>query len=153
MFRILSRNILIIIILACCAVPALAQADKLLGSWEGKMESMRGEQPISVVFKKEGDAITGTMPGMRPGTEMKMTDVKVDGSQVTAKANVETPNGALVINYKFMLEGDNLNGQGSLDFNGTPVTMDIKLKRAAAGAAARSGAGAPAQAAAGARPA
>jgi hypothetical protein len=128
--------------LLCLSQFCFAQADKLVGKWAGKLQSPQGERETAATFTKEGDAVIGTMQGMRPGSENKLTDLKVEGNKVTAKANVETPNGALTINYSFTLDGDNLNGQGALDFNGQPFTFDIQLKRVGATATATNAGGA-----------
>mgnify|MGYP000275893544 CR=1 FL=1 len=120
------------------AVSALAQA-KLEGRWVGKVKSIQGERDANASFKKEGDNYTGTISGIRPGQDVALKDIKVDGDKVTAVAEVETPMATIVINYKFTLTGDNLNGQGSLDFNGNAFSFDVELKRDAAGTAPAAG--------------
>jgi hypothetical protein len=120
----------IILLVQLLAVSAFAQADKLAGRWEGKIQAPQGERPTTLTFKKEGNAYTGKMPGMRPGTEMELKNIKVDGNKVTATADVETPQATITINYTFTLDGDNLTGQGALDFGGQSMTLDITLKRA-----------------------
>ena len=123
-----------ILLLQLFAIIGLSQSDKLSGRWEGKLMSPQGELPANATFKKEGDKYTGTITGQRGDLQLK--DVKVDGDKVTAKAEIETGQGPLQINYTFTLQGDALKGTGSLDFNGTPFSFDIDLKRAGAGAAA-----------------
>ncbi len=113
----------------------LAQA-KLEGRWVGKVKSIQGERDASATIKKEGDNYTGTISGLRPGQDMALKDIKVDGDKVTAVAEIETPMATIVVNYKFTLAGDNLNGQGSLDFSGNAISFDVELKRDTAGAAA-----------------
>src|SRR5262249_24080635 len=62
----------------------------------------------------------------------------IDGDKITAKAEVEAPQGVITINYSFTLAGETLKGQGSLDFGGQAFTFDIGLKRVSANAAAAS---------------
>ena len=119
-----------ILIIQLLAISAFAQQDKLVGRWEGKVQSPQGERPTTATFKKDGEAYAGTMQGMRPGTDMQLKDIKVEGNKITAKADVETPQGSLTINYTFTLDGDALNGQGALDFGGQNYTFEINLKRA-----------------------
>src|SRR5262245_17140355 len=69
------------------------------------------------------------MPSLRSDNEIELKEIKIDGSKVTAKANVETPNGTLTINYTFTLEEETMAGQGALDFGGQSFTFDIHLKR------------------------
>lgn len=134
-----------LLLIQLLAVSALAQ-DKLSGNWVGKVKSPRGERDANATFKKEGDKYTGTISGLMPGQQVPLKDIKVDGDNVTAVAEMETPQATITINYKFTLQGDALNGQGSLDFNGNPVNFDVELKRNAGVAAA---ANAPANAASG----
>ncbi len=132
----MRRLFIVLGIILLVQVFAFAQTDKLLGKWEGKIQSPQGERPTTLTFKKEGEVITGKMPGMRPGSENELKEVKVEGNKVTAKANVESPQGAITINYTFTLDGDTLNGQGNVDFGGQNFTFDINLKRASGDAAA-----------------
>jgi hypothetical protein len=112
------------------------QKDKLAGRWDGKMQSIQGERETNLVIKNEGGVYTGVMPGMRQGMEIQLKDFKIDGDKVTAKADVETPQGSLTINYAFTLAGETMKGQGALDFGGQAMTFDIELKRVSASAAA-----------------
>ncbi len=121
-----------VLLIQFLALSVFASQDKLVGRWEGRIQAPQGERPTTVTFKKEGDAYTGTMPGMRGGTEIQLKDIKIDGNKVTAKADVETPQGSLTINYTFTLDGDTLNGEGALDFGGQSFTFGIELKRASA---------------------
>ncbi len=124
----------IILLSQLVAVGGLSQSDKLVGRWEGKLIAPQGEVPATATFKKEGDKYTGTITGQRGDLQLK--EIKVEGDKITAKADIETGQGALTINYAFTLQGDVLKGVGSLDFGGTPYSFDVDLKRAAAGAAA-----------------
>src|SRR5689334_1262301 len=94
------------LLLQLLALSAFAQQDKLIGKWEGTLKSPQGERPTSVTFKKEGEALSGTMPALIPGgPEVQLKDIKTEGNNVTAKADVETPQASLTINYKFTLDG------------------------------------------------
>ena len=118
----------VVLIAGLATMTANAQ-DKLTGLWEGTMQGPQGERPTKAVFKKEGDGYTGKMLGLRPGSEMQLKDVKLDGNTLTAKADVETPQGNLTINYKLSVEGEAMKGQGQLDFNGQNFALEIALKR------------------------
>lgn len=122
-----------LLLIQLLAGSALAQA-KLEGRWVGKVKSIQGERDANATIKKEGDKYIGTISGMRPGQDMELKDIKLDGDKVTAIAEVETPMATITINYKFTLAGDNLNGQGALEFSGNAITFDVELKRDAGGA-------------------
>src|SRR5215510_10322873 len=129
------------------AVLAFTQQDKLVGRWEGKAQSPQGERETSLVIKKEGDVYTGVMPGMRQGMEIQLKDFKIDGDKFTAKADIETPQAAITINYSFTLAGETMKGEGALDFGGQSITIGFDLKRVSADAGA-----APAASSAGQQP-
>jgi hypothetical protein len=131
-----------ILLVQLFAMIGFAQTDKLAGKWEGKTVSPQGERPTTAIFKKDGSAYTGTITGQRG--DMQLQEIKLDGDKVTAKAEVETPQGNLTINYEFTLQSDALKGKGSLDFNGTPFSFEVDLKRSSEGAAAGAPGTAPA---------
>lgn len=119
----------VIILLVLSASSSLAQQDKLAGRWEGKVQSPQGERPSTVIFKKEGENYVGRTTGLRPGTEVQLKDVKIEGNKVIAKSDVETPQAVITINYMFTLEGETMKGQGAADFGGQSITFNIDLKR------------------------
>ncbi len=110
-------------------ISADSQQDPIAGRWEGKVQSTQGELPTTVVFKKEGESYTGRTTGMRSVVEFQLKDVKIEGNKVRARADVETPQGSLTINYTFTLEGETMKGEGALDFGGQSVTFGIEVKR------------------------
>jgi hypothetical protein len=120
------RRLFIPLCLLLFPLTSLAQ-DKLIGRWEGKTQSMRGEQDTTVIFRKEGENYIGRTTSM--GREIILKDIKVAGEEVSAKADVETPQATITINYKFQLTGEAMKGQGALDFGGQAVTFNIDLKR------------------------
>ncbi|QQS47044.1 MAG: hypothetical protein IPM66_24775 [Acidobacteriota bacterium] len=121
----------IIALLQVLTLSVTAQ-DKLVGRWEGKISSMQGERPTAMVIKKNGEEYTGRSQGMRPGQEIELKEFKIDGDKVTAKADVETPQAMITINYTFTLAGEAMKGQGAIDFGGQSFTFDLDLKRVSA---------------------
>ncbi len=117
-----------ILLVQLLAVARLAQQDRLQGRWEGTTKSIQGERPTTVILKKEADGYTGTITGMQ-GT-IRFKDLKVDGDQVTANAEVDSPQaGRLSINYKLVLQGETLKGEGALEVGGQTYDFTIELKR------------------------
>lgn len=115
--------------LALFTLSVFAQNDPLAGRWEGEMNSARGKMPATIIFKKDGGVYTGKSAGVRPNTELKLYDIKLDGEKLTAKADLETPQATLTINYALTLSGEALSGEGALDFGGTPFKLQLSLKR------------------------
>jgi hypothetical protein len=125
----MKRLSTVTVFLALFALSVYAQNDQLAGRWEGELSSMQGKRPTTVIFKKENGQYSGRTAGLRPNTEVKLYDVKVEGDKVTAKSDLETPQATVTINYSFTLAGDTLNGEGALDFGGNAIKMQISLKR------------------------
>jgi hypothetical protein len=134
--------IVIAVVLIQCFAASSQSKDKLEGRWSGSVEGFQGKQDATATFKKEGDKYTGSISGLRPDAEAPLKDIKLEGEKLTAKTEVETPQGNVVINYDFVLEAESLKGKGSVDFGGQTYTFDFDLKRG--GAAPAAGAGQPA---------
>ncbi|HVS82734.1 MAG TPA: hypothetical protein VHE60_13470 [Pyrinomonadaceae bacterium] len=123
-----------ILLVQLLAVAGLAQQDRLQGRWEGTAKSFQGERPATVIFKKEADGYTGTITGLLGPITFK--EVKVDGDSVTANAEVDSPQaGRVTINYKFVLQGETLKGEGAVEVDGQTYNFTYDLKRVSAAAA------------------
>lgn len=118
-------------LLVQCVAASGQTPDKLAGRWAGTVDGIQGKQNAVATFKKEGDSYTGTITGLRPGSDVPLKDVKLDGDKVTAKLEMETPQGNIVINYNFVVQGETLKGKGEADFGGQTYGFDYDLKRGA----------------------
>lgn len=128
----MRKALFVIAVLFIQSVVAPGQSqDKLAGRWAGTVEGLQGKQNAVATFKKEGEGYTGSISGLRPGTEASLKDIKVDGDKVTAKTEIESPQGIVVINYNFVIQGDALKGKGEVDFGGQTYGFDFDLKRGA----------------------
>ena len=83
----------VILILLIPAIAARAQQDPLQGRWEGTVQSIQGERAARAIIKKEGDAYTGTITGIRGDIAVK--ELKLEGETVTAKSQIDTPQGSI----------------------------------------------------------
>jgi hypothetical protein len=137
----MRKAVIVIAVVLISGLAALGQSkDKLEGRWSGTVDGIQGKQNAVATFKKEGDKYTGSISGLRPGAEAPLKDIKIDGEKVTAKTEVESPQGNVVITYDFVLQAETLKGKGSVDFGGQTYTFDFDLKR---GGEAASGGGQP----------
>ena len=117
-----------ILLVQFLAVAGLAQQDRLQGRWEGTTKSFQGERPATVILKKEDDAYTGTITTMQGQVPFKK--IKVDGDNVTANAEVDSPQaGRVSISYKLVLQGETLTGEGALEVGGQTYNFTLDLKR------------------------
>jgi hypothetical protein len=103
--------------------------DRLEGRWVGTVEGLQGKQLAVATFKKDGDKYTGSITGLRPGMEAALKDIKLAGDKVTARTEIETPQGSVVVNYDFVVQGDALKGKGEAEFGGQTYGFDFDLKR------------------------
>ncbi len=103
--------------------------DKIEGRWAGTVDGLQGKQNAVATFKKEGAKYTGSISGLRPGSDATLKDIKIDGDNVTAKTEVETPQGNVVVNYAFVVQGDTLKGKGEVEFGGQTYGFDFDLRR------------------------
>ncbi len=121
--------IAVAIVLLTQSIGNAQSPDKLEGRWAGFVEGLQGKQPAVATFKKDADKYTGTITGMRPGMDATLKDIKLDGDKVTARTEIETPNGNVVVNYNFVVQGDTLKGKGEAEFGGQTFGFDFDLKR------------------------
>jgi hypothetical protein len=127
----LMRRALIVVsvVLFQCFAILSQTPEKLAGRWAGTVDGLQGKQNAVATFKKEGDKYTGTISGLRPGSDATLKDIKIDGDKVTAKTEVESPQGNVVVNYAFVVQGDTLKGKGEVEFGGQTYGFDFDLKR------------------------
>ena len=112
------------------ALVGFGQQVNLEGVWDGTVQAPQGEQQAKVTLKKNGDNYTGTITGLRG--EQALKNIKVDGNKMTAISEVESPQGNIVVSYKFAVEGETLKGEGQVDFGGQTYNFAYSLKRTSA---------------------
>ena len=138
-------------IVAGTTILGAAQRDPLEGRWEGTVQSVQGQVKATMMFKKSSDGYSGQVSRlMGDQGDLPLTQVKVIGNDVTAVADVETPNGTIEIKYQLTLQGDSLKGKGLVDFGGQTFELVYDLQRG--GSAATPTGSQPAQAGALQRP-
>lgn len=123
--------IVVAVVLIQCFAASGQSPDKLEGRWAGTVDGLQGKQNAVATFKKDGDKYTGSISGLRPGTDAALKDIKVDGDKVTAKTEVESPQGNVIVTYAFVVQGDTLKGKGEVEFGGQTYAFDFDLKRGA----------------------
>ena len=121
--------IVVAVVLIQCFAASGQAPDRLEGRWAGTVDGLQGKQAATATFKKDGDKYTGSISGLRPGMEASLKDIKLDGDKVTARTEVETPQGNVVISYNFVVQGDTLKGKGEAEFGGQTYGFDFDLKR------------------------
>jgi len=111
------------------ATPALAQSSPVVGTWATAMEVMGSKVESTLIVAQAANGYSveikdGPMPGApadAPPMPSTITDVAVDGSKVTFKRALTTPQGAMNLTYTATAEGDTLTGEIGSDFG--PIAM------------------------------
>ncbi len=110
-----------LIILALLATSAFA-AD-VDGKWTGSMTTPGGDVNVGFTFKADGAALTGTTTGP-DGMDVKITDGKLDGNNVSFTVNLDFGGMPFVLNYKGVLAGTQI--KFTIDVFGMPLELTVK---------------------------
>jgi len=92
------------------------------GTWNTTMNTPMGAQQGTLTLSSSGGALTGKLSG--PQGEIQLIDGKVDGNNVSWKANITSPM-ALTLEFAATVDGDKMSGNvklgafGNASFNGT----------------------------------
>ena|SRR5215469_4152424 len=94
------------------------------GKWTGSMTTPNGDVPVNFTFKADGAKLDGTTSG--PTGEVKITDGKVDGSNIAFTVTFDFQGMPIVLNYKGVVAKDEI--KFTIDVFGMP--LDLTVKRA-----------------------
>lgn len=78
------------------------------GKWNVTMDTPMGTQKLTWDFQPSGAGWTGTMDGTAGRADL--TDIAVDGSNVSFRSRVSTPMGALNLTFQGAANGDRISG-------------------------------------------
>jgi hypothetical protein len=107
-----------------------AEGDKgnPVGTWKCEYEIGGQKRTSTLMIKKDGDKLAGTMswPDQK---ETKLQDVKLKDATLTFSAVREIMDNKIPIDYKLTIDGDQFKGKGASDFGGKKQEFDIEGKR------------------------
>ncbi|MFL5241445.1 MAG: hypothetical protein ACJ8FY_05000 [Gemmataceae bacterium] len=118
------------LVLGVCGL-AVALEDKKadpVGTWKCEYEIGGQKRTSTLMIKKDGDKIAGTIswPDQK---EEKLKDLKLKDGTLTFSAVRKLMDNEIPIDYKLTIDGDKLNGKGSAEFGGQKQEFDIEGKR------------------------
>jgi hypothetical protein len=99
-----------------------------IGTWKCEYE-IGGQQRMStLMIKKDGDKLVGTMswPDQK---ETKLKDVKLKDSTLTFSAERQVMDNKFTVEYKLTINGDKLKGKGAVDIGGEKKDFDFEGMR------------------------
>jgi hypothetical protein len=99
-----------------------------VGTWKCEYEIGGQKRESTLVIKKDGDKLTGTMT-YADKQEAKLKDLKSKDAELTFSAERELMDNKFTIEYKLKVEGDKFKGKGSADAGGDKIEFDIEGKR------------------------
>ena len=107
-----------------------AQGDKAnpVGTWKCEYEIGGKNLTSTLMIKKDGDKLAGTMswPNQKA---TKLKDLRLKDSTLTFSAVRKLMGNEIPVEYKLTIDGDKLKGKGASDFGGKKVEFDIQGKR------------------------
>ena len=122
--------------LACLALlvtmTLTAQAADANGTWTWTTPGRNGgpERTSILKLKTEGDKVTGTINGRQGGEDIKITDGKITGEEVTFKVSRSGQGGnTFTQKYTGKVSGDTIKGKVTFDRNGEEQSRDWEAKR------------------------
>lgn len=119
---------LIALVLVVCALAVASHQADPVGTWKCEYNIGDQKRTSTLMIKKDGDKLTGTMswPDQK---DTPLKDVKSKDGELTFSAERVLADNKFNIEYKFMVNGDALKGKGTLDIGGEKRDFDIEGKR------------------------
>jgi hypothetical protein len=111
----------------CGLAQAQDKADPV-GTWKCEYEIGGQKRESTLVVKKDGDKLAGTMtwPDQK---EAKLADVKLKDGELTFSAVREIMDMKLTVKYKLKVEGDKIKGKAGVEIGGETQEIDFEGKR------------------------
>jgi hypothetical protein len=127
MARIKLIGLMAMILVVCGLAVAAIQADPV-GTWKCEYNIGDQKRTSTLTIKKDGGQLTGTMswPDQK---DANLKDLKLKDGELTFSAERVLGDNKFNVEYKFMVNGDNLKGKGTLDIGGEKRDFDIEGKR------------------------
>jgi hypothetical protein len=99
-----------------------------VGTWKCEYEIGGQKRMATLMIKKDGDKLAGTMnwPDQK---DAKLKDVKLKDGTLTFSAERELMDMKLTVEYKLMIDGDKFKGKLAVDVGGQKQEVDIEGKR------------------------
>jgi hypothetical protein len=112
-------------LLALCGFASAegAKADPV-GTWKCEYEIGGQKRTSTLMIKKDGDKLAGTMSWANQKDE-KLKDLKQTGDTVTFSAVRKIMDNEITVDYKLKLAGDKFTGKSASDFGGQKQEWDI----------------------------
>lgn len=115
MTRVLKITFLLIGLFLVGSVQAKAQSSSIAGEWDASMNTPGGVRTYKVIFKQEGEKLTGMVK--RPGGDVPLEGT-IKGKDVQFTYTVQYNENNLTIGIVGKIEGDTITGTVSFGESG-----------------------------------
>jgi hypothetical protein len=112
------------VLLTFLALPALAAG--IDGTWTATVETPRGTQDLTFVFKAEAGKLTGTVTGRRG--ESAIEDGTIEGGKISFKQTANFQGNTATIKYMGTVAGDEIKMTRAIEGFGEPREFTAKRK-------------------------
>ena len=133
MQRIVSRAFHVLACLALAlTITTSVQAADANGTWTWSVPGRNGgpDRTSTLKLKTEGDKLTGTISGRQNQDDIKISDAKITGDEVTFTVTREFNGNSMVQKYTGKISGDTIKGKiTGKNRDGEEYSRDWEAKR------------------------
>ncbi|MBS1872069.1 MAG: hypothetical protein JSU00_02575 [Acidobacteria bacterium] len=112
------------LVAALMTVSALAAS--IDGKWTGEMQTPNGSRPVTFTFAADGSTLNGSTTGR--GGEIKISNGKVDGDNISFDVTREFQGNSMTMHYTGKVSGDDLKLSITRE-GGEPREMSLKRSK------------------------
>lgn len=112
-----------VLTLGLLLISATAFAADVDGKWTGTMTTPNGDVPVGFTFMADGAALNGSTMGP-DGMEIKISNGKLDGSNISFSISFDFGGMPLTLNYKGVVAKDQI--KFTIDIMGMPFDLTVK---------------------------
>ena len=118
------------LVLGVCGLSVALEDRKAdpVGTWKCEYEIGGQQRSSTLMIKKDGDKLAGTMSWPDQKAE-KLKNLKLKDATLTFSAVRKIMDNEITVDYKLTIDGDKLKGKGSAEFGGEKQEWDIAAKR------------------------
>ncbi|HEV8002754.1 MAG TPA: hypothetical protein VGP63_22905 [Planctomycetaceae bacterium] len=116
------------LVLGVCGLSRAADKVEPVGKWKCEYEIGDQKRTSTLMIKKDGDKLAGTMswPNQK---ETKLKDLKLKDGTLTFTAVRKLRDNEITVEYTLTIDGDKLKGKATLEVGGEKRPFDIEGKR------------------------
>lgn len=110
------------------ALPYVALAQGVNGTWTGEVQGGRGPQPVTLTLKADGNKLTGSVAGGRGG-EIPIEEGTISGNTLKFKTTQQGRGGQVTLTWTGTLKGDEIAFSRVAEGGGQAQEFVLKRKK------------------------